>query len=65
MIKDGDGMSLTVYFDKELYDNVKQESQVNGRSFTKQVTYLVNLGMILEENPEIKKQLILKKQLQK
>jgi hypothetical protein len=38
-------VKTTIYFDEELHDRVLEMSEKEMRSFTKQVTFLVRLGL--------------------
>lgn len=57
-------MMLSINLSKELYDEIEQECQKQGRSKNKQIIHWIKLGKLLDSNPDIRTALQLKEQLQ-
>lgn len=64
MTKYIDRREFTVAIPTDLYDELTEAMEDQGRSRNKQVIYWIRLGKLLDSNPDIKTALLLKQQLQ-
>lgn len=59
-----DKVMFSINIPKDLYDKITDQTKKEGRSRNKQVIYWLKLGILLDSNPDIKRNLLLKEQLQ-